>query len=81
MSKANEAPEQIWINPSMDLPKLNGVINKDSIQYVRKDAFIERALKFLDENFCFNNLHYAVENNTFNCMEELFEDFKKYMEG
>lgn len=32
-----EAPEKIWINPTLDLPKLNGVIDKDSVQYVRKD--------------------------------------------
>ena len=44
-----EAPEKIWINPSIDLPKLNGVIDKDSIQYVRKDAFIEKAIEFLWE--------------------------------
>ncbi len=43
-----EAPEKIWINPSIDLPKLNGVIDKESVQYVRTDAFIERVLKFLD---------------------------------
>lgn len=33
-----EAPEKIWINPSIDLPKLNGVLDKDSVQYVRKDV-------------------------------------------
>lgn len=43
--KANEAPEKIWINPSMDLPKLNGVIDKDSIQYIRKEALV----KYLSE--------------------------------
>lgn len=35
----SQAPEKIWINPSLDLPKLNGVIDKDSVQYVHKDAF------------------------------------------
>ena len=45
-----KAPEKIWINPSMDLPKLNGVIDKDSIQYVRKDAFIEKACEFWAKN-------------------------------
>ena len=43
-----EAPEKIWINPSMDLPKLNGVLDKDSAEYIRKDAFIEKAREFLD---------------------------------
>lgn len=36
-----EAPEKIWINPSMDLPKLNGIIDKDSIQYICKDALVK----------------------------------------
>ena len=43
-----EAPEKIWINPTLDLPKLNGVLDKDSVEYIRKDAFIEKSLKFLD---------------------------------
>ena len=41
-----EAPEKIWINPSMDLLKLNGVIDKDSVVYIRKDVFIEKACKY-----------------------------------
>ena len=48
--KANEAPEKIWINPSMDLLKLNGVIDKDSVVYIRKDVFIEKVCKYLQEN-------------------------------
>lgn len=43
-----EAPEKIWINPPIDLPKLNGVIDKDSIQYIRTDSFINKA----KEAFC-----------------------------
>lgn len=42
------APDKIWINPSIDLPKLNGIIDKDSIQYIRKDAFIEKVESFLN---------------------------------
>ena len=45
------------------------------------DAFIEKALAYLNEKFYFNNLDYAVENNTFYCMEEMFEDFINYMKG
>ena len=51
------------------------------VEYTRTDAFIEKAAAYLNEKFYFNNLHYAVENNTFNCMEEMFEDFKNYMKG
>jgi len=80
-----EAPEKIYLYPSDrageayedewgDRPWGN------SVEYTRTDAFIEKAAAYLNEKFYFNNLHYAVENNTFNCMEEMFEDFKEYME-
>ena len=82
--KANEAPERIYLYPSDrageayedewgDRPW------GDSVEYTRTDAFIEKAAAYLNEKFYFNNLHYAVENNTFNCMEEMFEDFEEYM--
>jgi len=45
------------------------------------DAFIEKALKFLDEKFYFNNLHYCIESGVFDSEEEMFEDFKNYMKG
>ena len=48
--KANEAPEKIWIDPATDLPKLSGHIDKDSVEYTRTDAFIEKAVKWLDDN-------------------------------
>ena len=54
---------------------------REYIEYIRTDAFIEKALAYLNEKFYFNNLHYAVENNTFHCMEEMFEDFKNYIKG
>ena len=47
--KAN-APERIWIDPASDLPKLSGHIDNDSIEYIRKDAFIEKACDFFEEN-------------------------------
>ena len=37
------APEKIWIDPATDLPKLSGHIDKDSVEYIRADAFIEKA--------------------------------------
>ncbi len=40
--KAN-APERIWIEPATDLSKLSGHIDNDSVEYIRKDAFIEKA--------------------------------------
>lgn len=84
------APEKIFISYETDEDgriypdymwhrhQFEGVEN---IEYARTDAFIEKALTYLNSKFYFNNLHYAVENNTFNCMEEMFEDFKNYMKG
>ena len=45
------------------------------------DAFIEKALAYLNERFYFNNVFYGIVSTDFNAMEEMFEDFRKYMEG
>ena len=72
--KAN-APERIWIDPASDLPKLSGHIDKDSVEYIRKDAFIEKACNWLEQtlspyiSYCNIDIDLAIE------------DFKKYMEG
>jgi hypothetical protein len=84
--KANEAPEKIFLHPDIGgrefiRPWLKTRASQEIVEYTRTDAFIEKALAYLNEKFYFNNLHYAVENNTFNCMEEMFEDFEKYMKG
>lgn len=79
-----EAPEKIYLerilcsNEVYDNWKSEKTI-LDDIEYTRTDVLIEKVLAYLNEKFYFNNLHYAVENNTFNCMEEMFEDFKNYM--
>lgn len=62
-----EAPEKIWINPSMDLPKLNGVIDKYSVQYVRTDTFIEKAVSYIQQHWIWNT--------------KMIENFKNYMKG
>lgn len=62
----NQIPDKIWINPLIDLPKLSGVIDKDSVQYVRKDALIEKAIEYLQDNFL-----------PFN--DDDVEDFREYM--
>jgi len=78
--KANEAPEKIWINPSMDLPKLNGVLDKDSVEYTRTDAFIEKAVEWLKNNV--ENYYYLDEAyDKVISIKNLNSDFKKYMEG
>lgn len=65
--KANEAPERIWIDLTTDLPKLSGHIDKDSIKYTRTDAFIEKAVSYIQQHWIWNT--------------KIIEDFRKYMKG
>ena len=71
--KAN-APERIWIDPTSDLPKLSGHIDKDSVEYIRKDAFIEKAEKFI-----YSALNDGIMGTA--NIEDFMRLFKKYMEG
>lgn len=76
--KAN-APEKIWINQS-DLSKLSGYIDRNSIEYTRTDAFIEKAAEWIRE---FNNHHYIMRYSD-SCeppLSEVTEWFKNYMKG
>lgn len=51
------------------------------VEYVPADAFIEKALAYLNDKFYFNNVFYGIVSTKFNAMEELFDDFRTYMEG
>lgn len=73
--KAN-APDKIWIDPATDLQKLSGHIDKDSIEYIRKDAFIDKARKW------FEMQNEGVDSDgNYKCDMTDFEDFRNYMEG
>ena len=92
-----KAPDKIYLQVCGDCPQtdcvtckfedLEGVTwNTDRIfpkdvEYTRTDAFIEKALAYLNSKFYFHNAFYGVVSTDFNAMEELFEDFRKYMEG
>ena len=61
------APERIWIDPANDLPKLSGHIDKDSVEYIRADAFIEKACEFLKDHLagydiCEDDIERSVES-------------------
>lgn len=74
-----EAPEKIWINPSVDLPKLNGVLDKDSVQYVRKDVFINNVcdgIEHLLSGYIIRNFNFGDSYE----IDTLIEDIKKYMD-
>ena len=72
------APERIWIDLATDLTKLGGHIDKDSVEYIRKDAFIEKACEWLKN---FNDFHNIMRYS--DCSEvpldQLICDFKNYM--
>ena len=77
--KAN-APKKIWIDPATDLPKLSGHIDKDSVEYIRKDAFIEKAVNWLRNNM----LSYVDVDMDYESMElnlKFYNDFKRAMKG
>ncbi len=69
-----KAPEKIYMTPSFGEPDnvLLASFSKShldyhrDIEYIRTDIFIEKALKFLDENFYFNNGHCSIESGVFN---------------
>ena len=77
--KAN-APERIWIDPATDLPKLSGHI--DSVEYIRKDAFIEKACEFL-YNYNKKQVLKHGAMATLGCGEYTInvDEFRKYMKG
>lgn len=70
--KANEAPEKIHIQPNArdrwfegNIP--NGLPNGLFVEYTRTDAFIEKAVSYIQQHWIWN--------------KKIVEDFRKYMEG
>ena len=78
--KANKAPEKIWIDPSTDLPKLSGHIDKGSVEYIRKDALIEKACVKL-KKLMYDNLMFQGRLHREEIIETFVGEFRKYMEG
>ena len=50
----------------------------DNIEYIRKDAFVEKATIWLNKCFITHD-EYGVISTQFDTEEEMFEDFKNYM--
>lgn len=91
--KTNEAPEKIFV-PRLEgnktfvhewsTTKFSKYYNREiaeNAEYIRKDAFMKKALAYLNEKFYFNNLFYGIVSTDFHAMEEMYEDFRKYMKG
>ena len=83
--KAN-APERIWIDSVNDLPKLSGHIDKDSVEYIRKDAFIEKACDFFEENIeeedCkIGSSEWVELRAEYKSLDSFIRAFVEYMKG
>ena len=79
-----EAPEKIYIHPDIGgreflRPWLHRPANNESIEYIRKDAFIEKASKWIEENI--KKWYENIKVHGFRGMTPLMiTEFKKYME-
>lgn len=81
--KAN-APKKIYIfdNPILDFTKLSVRQGSDDIEYIRKDAFIEKAAQFLYDYNQKQVLKHGARA-ILSCGEFTInvDEFRKYMEG
>lgn len=78
--KANEAPKKIWVH-ELSAKELDVPLKEYHIEYVREDAFIEKACKFLDGCiFDYIELKHANVDTFINVDNKRFiEDFRNYM--
>jgi len=80
--KENEAPEKIYINPNIENRTwLIGKGDISFIEYIRTDAFIEKALEYIENNIYD---HYDGDNEYGVCggfvkKEEFIDGFKNFM--
>ena len=85
--KANETPEKIYLfeNPISGTPDdrwLSKRSGDTDVEYIRTDAFIERACSWLKENkdkYLYNTGEKGEYIPT--CSGKIIEDFRNYMEG
>lgn len=75
-----EAPEKIYITPNFQRRWFTKEIDDESTEYVRKDAFIEKAcegIEHLLSGYIIRNFHFGDSYE----MDTLIEDFKNYVKG
>ena len=70
--KANETPEKIWVH-ELSAMELNVPLKAFHVEYVRTDAFIEKAVGWWMDNF--------VYTDDVDIKYKTIEDFKNYMKG
>ena len=74
--KANEAPEKIYITPNFQRRWFTKEIDDESTEYVCKDAFIEKACKYLEENATYTHPRKGTKECIINIPK-----FIEYMKG
>ena len=81
--KANEAPEKLYLHPTakgnVGASWLTFPLTNEDIEYVRKDAFINKAAWWLKENLL--NHTYVYEEEVGIGMAVFLEEFKQAMKG
>ena len=82
--KAN-APEKIYLS-AIDLEEVGHLLtelnDRDDIEYIRTDAFIEKACEWLKESVTNNSkCNRIISKKGMITMGLLIEDFRAYMEG
>jgi hypothetical protein len=90
-----EAPEKIYLQDSMSTDTIGDLwpewfdakVSDNSIEYIRTDAFIEKAMKWLDKELPVTDLSSSnLLDIQFKVFDEeskraFIENFKKYMKG
>lgn len=81
--KVNKIPEKIYVTimhpVSGKYTEMVAFEHGDGIEYIRKDALIEKAEEFIKERFSFED-SWHVEGET-SIMNKVIEDFKNYVIG
>ena len=83
-----EIPEKIYISPNVfnigeNATKVLTTKYRDNVEYIRTDAFIEKAYDFIHRKICDYIVHYNYgPNNDMETMyvdSRFFDDFKNYI--
>jgi hypothetical protein len=83
-----KAPEKIYLQDSMSTDTIGDLwpewfdakVSDNSIEYVRKDAFIEKVCVKL-KKLMYDNLMFQGRLHREEVINNFVEDFKKYMKG
>ncbi len=76
--KANEAPEKIYI-PTILAANTVRYKEEGSIEYIRTDAFIEKAADYIKKDML-DNLAFQGRLNRIEIIDGIIENFKRYLE-